>query len=271
MDGTKDRKDIECISIASRYVLDGEMVESVLGMEACTDLSAKGITDTILNSLKSYGIQIEKLLCQCYDGAFVMSGHVGGVQTFLQQKLNRCIPYIHCFSHRLHLVVIQAIKQIPLIGIFFDQITMLYNFFKKYKVRELYVGKSLQKLITTRWEGHLKATAAVDANFPEIVKCLRDIIENTDQRRGLDGEDIATAVGLSTCISKPEFVHVMVFMRELLKTLRPAEKALQSRKIGYIAAVSIIENTNTHIRNMRSDKRYEVTRIYIFFPQFHCC
>lgn len=118
MDGTKDKNRVECISIAARYVLEGKPHESVLGMERCDDLSAIGMTDVILKSLEKYGINTDNLLSQCYDGAYVMSGHKGGVQTIIQEKLKRRIPYVHCFSHRLHLVLIDAISLIDLAKVY---------------------------------------------------------------------------------------------------------------------------------------------------------
>lgn len=77
----------------------------MIAMESCIDLSAQGISEVIMNALEIYKVDTKKMLCQCYDGAFVMSGETGGVQTILQSKLKRRIPYVHCFSHRLHLVV----------------------------------------------------------------------------------------------------------------------------------------------------------------------
>jgi hypothetical protein len=38
------------------------------------------------------------------------SRHKGGVQALLQQRLHRVIPYVHCCNHRLHLVLVKAIK-----------------------------------------------------------------------------------------------------------------------------------------------------------------
>lgn len=257
VDGTKDRNGVECVSIAARYILNGIPCESVLGIEVCNDLSAQGISNVIIKSLEAYKIDTEKLLSQCYDGAFVMSGDLGGVQTILQQKFDRNIPYIHCFSHRLHLVVIEAIKKIDLIKIFFDQSMMIYKYFKHYKVKQLYEGTALKKLIATRWEGHRQTTAAISDNYLQILKCLRDIAEN-GRSHGLDGDDIAMATGLMACISKPEFVYMMVFLKNLLDILKPADKVLQSREIGYVDAVPVIAAVLEQIEKLRSKEAYEV-------------
>lgn len=259
VDGTKDRNGVECISIAARYIFDGKPCESVLGMELCEDLSAQGISNVIIKSLDAYKIDTDKLLSQCYDGAFVMSGELGGVQTILQEKFQRRIPYIHCFSHRLHLVVIEAVKKIDLIKIFFDQSMLVYKFFKQYKVKKIYEGTSLKKLIATRWEGHLQTTTAISDNFVEILKCLREIAED-GRSRGLDGDDIATATGIQACISKPEFVYMMVFLKDLLEILKPADKILQAREVGYVDAVPVIAAVLEKIEELRTEGKYEVLK-----------
>lgn len=251
VDGTKDRNGVECVSIAARYILNGKPTEFVLGMEVCYDLSARGISKVILDFLEAAKIDTNKLLCQCFDGAFVMSGETGGVQTILQEKFNRRIPYIHCFSHRLHLVLIEVIKKVPLIKVFFDHSMMVYKFFKHYKVKKIYEGTRLKKLIETRWEGHLKSTTAIFENYGEIVKCLREISEE-GQGHGFDGEDIATATGILMCIAKQEFVHVLVFIKDLLEVLKPADKILQSREIGYVDANPVIAAVLRKIESLRT-------------------
>lgn len=190
VDGTKDRNNAECLSLAARYIFEGKPNESVLGLETCNDLSAKGISNVMLNSLEVYNVNTDKMLCQCYDGAYVMSEDEGGVQKFVQDHFKRLIPYIHCFSHRLHLVLIEAIKRIIMIQIFFEQVMMIYKFFQHYKVRNVYEGKALKKLIVTRWEGHFRSTTAIHDNYKEILTSLREIAENGSIHK-VNGEDIA--------------------------------------------------------------------------------
>lgn len=255
VDGTKDRNGVECLSIGVRYILDGKPYESVLGMELCEDLSAYGISIVILESLKSYGVNTDKMLSQCYDGAFVMSGHQGGVQTILQEHFKRFIPYVHCFSHRLHLVIIEAVKNINLVDIFFNQTKMIHNFFKLYKVKKYYEGTPLKKLITTRWEGHLKSTTAIFENYKEIVVCLREIVV---KGCGLSTEDIAKATGILACISKTQFIYIMLYMKDLLEIIRPADKILQSREIGYVDALPVIQSVLKKVENLQSDEEYNI-------------
>lgn len=59
--------------------------------------------------------------------------------------------------------------------IFFDQIQMVYKFFKKYRAGKVYGGTKLKKFIDTRWAGHIKSTVAVHDNYEEIISSLEEI------------------------------------------------------------------------------------------------
>lgn len=92
-DGTKSKRGDECICLAIRYIKEGKPYESVVGIETSKELDASALTKITLDTLESYGLDLSKLLRQCYDGAPVMSGNLTCLQTQIQQELNRPIPY----------------------------------------------------------------------------------------------------------------------------------------------------------------------------------
>lgn len=102
----RDRNGCEVLSIVFRYIRDGQPTETLLGFEKANDITAVGLSQLIIERLQAYGIDNKKLLSQCYDGTPVMSGSEGGVQLLIQKHYNRKIPYVHCFNHRLHLVLL---------------------------------------------------------------------------------------------------------------------------------------------------------------------
>lgn len=69
VDGTKDKMQREVVSIAVRYIKNGIPTETVLGFETCEDLDAKSLSNLVLESLARYGVDVSKMICQCYDGA----------------------------------------------------------------------------------------------------------------------------------------------------------------------------------------------------------
>ncbi|XP_065320170.1 uncharacterized protein LOC135927868 [Gordionus sp. m RMFG-2023] len=86
-DETKDALGCENLSIIIRYIFSGEIQENLIGIINLECLSAESITDCILKQLNDLNINSANIISQSYDGANVMSGRNGGVQTLLQKKL----------------------------------------------------------------------------------------------------------------------------------------------------------------------------------------
>ena len=83
----------------------GKAYESLIGLPLTENFDADAITSVLLDCINSCGIDPKKMISLCYDGAAVMSGRYGKVQTKIQEALNKRIPYVHCFNHQLHLVL----------------------------------------------------------------------------------------------------------------------------------------------------------------------
>lgn len=254
VDGTKDRNNNEIISIAVRYVLGSTPKESLLSFEKSDSLCAQPMADFVIAKLTEFGVDLSKMISQCYDGANVMSGDYGGIQTIIQQKLNRIIPYVHCFNHRLHLVVISAIEKINASSLFFGEIKMLYNFFSRWKVKQIYEGTAISKVIETRWSGHKRAIDAVYNNYKEIINTLNDIKSGNETQ--FDGEDIALAIGILHAIQKPKFILMLLFLRRVLDLLEPANKLLQSREMSYVTAMPLIDLVIEDIKKLQNEESF---------------
>lgn len=61
-DGTKDKKNKECVAIAARYVKDGQIYESIITMETFEELNAAYFTEQTLEILEKNGISNERML-----------------------------------------------------------------------------------------------------------------------------------------------------------------------------------------------------------------
>lgn len=158
VDGYRDKNGAEVLSIAFRYVSKFTVKETLLDFICIDNLNAKAIAAAILGTMDKFGLDKTKLISQCYDGAAVMSGKKGGVQKIIADKLERRIPFIHCFNHRLHLVIIDAVSSIQIVKEFFDYIRAIHNFFSLFHVKKEYEGTSISRLLPTRWSGHYQAT-----------------------------------------------------------------------------------------------------------------
>lgn len=242
-----NKADIECVSIAVRYVLNGKPYEVLLFFESTVDVDAATLTKILFDSLVAYGLDPKKILSQCYDGAAVMKGYKSGVAKRFQDMVGKPIPYVHCFNHKLRLVIIEIVKQVSGVKEFFDQIQFIYTAFRKPKVKKLYDGTAVKRLLDTRWTGHYDATKAVFENYPQIITTLLKVKSDKKNDMKLDGEDIATCIGLLSVITQKEFVFTLVFMHELLSNLVSVDNTFQRRETGYQRAVPLIESAKSTI------------------------
>lgn len=127
-----------------------------------------------------------------------MNGYKSGVKKRLEDAVGKTVPYVHCFNHRLRLVIIDTVRQISSIREFFDQIQLIYHTFKKPKITKIYEGSKIiiKNLIETRWTGHFRATISVCRNFRGIVETLNKIKHDKEKTFQLDGDDIAICTGI---------------------------------------------------------------------------
>ena len=193
-------------------------------------------------------------MSQCYDGASVMRGDKGGVQRLIQNELGREIPYVHCFNHRLHLVVVNVVTRINAIKLYFDHVSLIYSFFQKIKAAEIYEGSSIKRVLDTRWNGHLSAIVAILSNYAEIADALQKIGSN--QLNQFDGETVVTAVGLAAVVATRDFRFMSVMMKRVLELLKPADESLQKRTTDINEAMLLIETCMDQVRNLPNEATF---------------
>lgn len=106
-DETTDIANIEQLSLCVRYIDEGIVQETFLEFVPVLDVTGKGIATSIIESLKSAGIDITKMRGQGFDGAASMSGKFNGVQAHIRDIVPSAL-YVHCAAHSLNLVVSNA-------------------------------------------------------------------------------------------------------------------------------------------------------------------
>lgn len=251
VDGTRDPTGCENISIVIRFISEGskEVTERLLTMATAEAGDAATLTDTILQELATAGLSSEKILSQCYDGASVMSGKHGGVQKLLQNKLDREIPYVHCFNHQLHLVVVHALSAESAIGDFFDVCGMLFNFFRKPTVSVHYKGDSLKRLLDQRWSGHLATVSVILKNMEDISAVLSEV----NSTRAYGSEVRVEAIGLLQHIQEPNFVFIGHAVHKILLLLDAPNKQLQAEEMDLLTGVKLVRSATECVRELRCD------------------
>ncbi|KAJ8043543.1 Zinc finger MYM-type protein 1 [Holothuria leucospilota] len=252
-DETRDKCGTELLTVVIRFV-NSQCIpeEKLLGMFELTKFDAAFITQQILGAFKD--LDLSYLLAQAYDGASVMSGKIGGVQVKMCEAIGRDIPYVHCFNHQLHLVVVHVCEKVAAIQEFFDTSKLLYNFVSKSKVASTYKesgATAMARLMDQRWIGHYKTTKSILDNYDNIVSVL------TEFSNGSDAELSVTAIGLLAKIQKERFYFCAQVMISFLGLLKPADKMLQSKSTSLVTGYQLVTTTISELRKLRTEDKFE--------------
>ena len=161
----RDKNNVEEFSLVLRFVKAAEPKEHLVQMATLDQLRAEYIANKIIQELESLGLNVNRIISQCYDGANVMSGTRASVQTLLQENLKEHIPYIHCFNHRLHLVVIHALEHEDAVRQFFELLATLYNFTRRPVIAQMYEGENLSVCLISVGQGIIKRCKPLSVTF----------------------------------------------------------------------------------------------------------
>ena len=159
--------------------------------------------------------------------------------------------YIHCFCHKLHLVITDIITDIPAIG---DHYSLRSP--KAGRCQVEVTGVQLKRLLDTRWSGHRDCAHAINSEFMEIIRCLDACCSSRDVK----SEHRIIARGLLTQISIPSFLLLNKFLTEFLDVINIASQVCQSKSSNLAAALNVIDECKNEISshtNIYSAKKIE--------------
>lgn len=258
LDSTSDITRTDQLSVIIRRVqIDGDkcsIEENFLGFVKLDDATATGIVSTTKVFLQSLGINFSKIRGQGYDGASVMSGIHAGVQTLIKSMVIAPVPFVHCGSHNLNLVINDAVNSVVENENFFGLLRELFTFFASSLNRWREIGfeaekrsLTLKKLCTTRWSSRIDAVRAVRDRYPHIMRVLTRLSLTSTNKA--EREDAKT---LKNKINKLEFVIFIVMWERVLRAINNASRELQSQKIDLSVASRLLNCALSELVILRS-------------------
>lgn len=206
----------------------------------------------MLDELTRLGLDTNKILSQCYDGASVMSGREGGMQKLVQNKLNREVPYVHCFNHQLHLVVVHAMSSESTVEDFFDVCTGMYKFLRKPTVAAQYKGLKLKRLLDQRWTGHLATVSVVLKSHNTLVEFFQEL-GTTRTTSDVSFE----ADGYHKSLTHPQFRFLAGMMHKVLELMDSPNAMLQAESTDILTGIKLIKAATSCIEELRSDAAFK--------------
>lgn len=127
--------------ILPTYHADRNLASFLGFFDVSGDKTATGLATLILEQLEARSC-LSKLVSQTYDGASVMSGNKGGVQTIIRRQCPSAL-FVHCYAHQLNLVMLYGSKNIKAVRLFICQLTAFHTFFGRSPMRTImFFGKT---------------------------------------------------------------------------------------------------------------------------------
>ncbi|CAF3478552.1 unnamed protein product [Rotaria socialis] len=252
----------EQMSVVLRYVdAENEIHEHFMGFIKLDQLDAKALSDKLFEFLQKCEIPIENCIAQCYDGASVMSGSQAGVQTLMRQNYMPRGIYIHCFAHRLNLVIGDVCKVVSYIDEFMAILSKIHEYFTWSSVTNEYfrhaqwslqldTSSSLKRWAQTRWDSRWISIDALKNNYSAIITALSDLIDN-------GGHRAIDARGLLAATQEPLFLVSMFILHILLGPIKILSDQLKSISIDYASAKEFIRSIIDQIKFMRNETTFK--------------
>jgi hypothetical protein len=85
----------------------GKVVERFLAIHKVEDTTSEALKEALYDILGRQKLSISKIRGQGYDGASNMRGEFNGLQRKILDE-NPYAFYVHCYAHRLQLVVVSV-------------------------------------------------------------------------------------------------------------------------------------------------------------------
>lgn len=247
--------DVSCrsqMSIIFRYVADQNIIERFIGFfDVSKDKTASGLANVILSEINKWDIG-NKIICQTYDGASVMSGEKNGVQFRIKQIYPNAL-FIHCYAHQLNLVLLHGAKTIKPVKLFICNLTMFHTFFSRSTKRSELLreqGFKLPNQSDTRWNYHSRAASTIKKYFLELKNAILHVTEDPNW----DPISVCTASGLYDKLNDTKFVYLLILFSKIFIYTDHVFNFLQSKTLSNIkSCISEIQNLKQNLADIRKN------------------
>ena len=258
VDESKDISKKEQISVVVRYLHNETVLEEFLHFTPADGLDADSLLTSIKMTLSQCNIDVNSCIGQCYDGAAVMAGCNNGVQEKFRKEVPQAL-YVHCYAHRLNLVLVDCVRNVQPAAEFFDIVQMLCIFFSGSVVHDMFLKKQqeldpsghveLKKLSDTRWACQYFALCAIKKTLPAIQATLQDVVGHTNAKRK------AEARALHGLIDE-QFILNLTLFEDVFRVTKFASDQLQAPNLDISSASDLVQSVITTLLEKRSEEAW---------------
>lgn len=251
-DETTDSSNRTQMTFIFRYVLNGIVQERFWKLVNPPGTTAQHLADVIMQELQELKINESpnKLIGQSYDGASVMSGKFGGVQTKIKENYPAA-NFIHCYAHQVNLILQKSASQNKQIKLFFANLHSFSSFFgrspKRTAVLDKFVKVRLPKSAPTRWNFNTKCVETVHMYKTDLLNCLENILEEEE-----DANTLNQAQALKNYLQNEHFLYWLDFFHLIMPHADILFNQLQKRNIDVISVKNYISVFASNIQKVRN-------------------
>ncbi len=151
VDEATDMSTAAQLALVLRYVTDTGVEERFVRFGDVT--SGKWADDTaalIIRSMEEHKC-LNKAVAQCFDGTAIMVSGLNGVEAKVKERAPMAL-FIHCYAHRLSLVLTQRALKLQECRIFFAHLSGLAALVSRFQLLDRICQQCLPHVAPTRWQ-----------------------------------------------------------------------------------------------------------------------
>lgn len=242
-------------------------MERFIALHHVTDTSSESLKDALYGILDKYTLSISRIRGQGYDGASNMRGEFNGLQRKILDE-NPYAFYVHCYAHRLQLVVVSVTSSCSSIHDFFEYITLIVNttsasckrrdalteaqhkdILNKLESGEISRGRGLHQSSSltrpgdTRWGSHHTTLLRLDQMWSSVLKVLSMVDE--------DGRGPSQAAGLIEKMESFKFAFILRLMLKLFGITNELSNVLQRKDLNIVNVMELVDVVKARLGTMR--------------------
>ncbi|XP_077597993.1 zinc finger MYM-type protein 1-like [Stigmatopora nigra] len=255
VDETTDASNAAQFSLVLRYVTGRGVKERFVRFENVTSGNqANDIAGLLIQFLVDNEC-LGKVVAQCYDGAAVMSSGLNGVQAKVKERAPLAL-FIHCYAHRLNLVLTQGVSKLRECKIFFAHLNGFAAFFSRSPRRTQLLDeicqRRLPRVAPTRWQDTSRVVNTVFKKRAALKELFHHILEHHDE---YDEESVRCADGFKARLDDFEFCFLLHTFNGIFEHSDVLFSILQNNKLDVQFCLARVKEFCDTVERERS--RYE--------------
>ena len=255
--GTADISVTEQLAIGVRFFDKKNLLirEEFLDFTPLKEMDAETIAETIIDQCSKYGLKLNKLRGQGYDGCSTMAGKENRALVHIRSNYPLAV-FVHCSAHRFNLVVNDLNAVVDVRNTIGTVKAIIKYSRENPKQKRLIPNTSL--LCKTRWSAKYKSIRLFTENFTEIHKQLKHLAlhnSNANWRQN--------AHNLRTASKAPVFIVTLQVTTQYSSVLKPVIQALQSVHVDMLCVKQHVDKLLLLFDNHRKNaEKYFAEEIY---------